>query len=125
AANQTIVPAEVVVEQQIKGFRLAGAQGLDGALLNFRLQTAAAESPLDAAIAIKKSLRANFLRAGTFNVDDDSQRDGFAAPCSIGQGLEDNVFHVAIRAFQNARSLAPTRKCKPIKPQGKRARGHR
>src|SRR6185437_14483941 len=75
AANQTIVPAEVVVEQQIKGFRLAGAQGLDGALLNFRLQTAAAESPLDAAIAIKKSLRANFLRAGTFNVDDDSQRD--------------------------------------------------
>ena len=42
-----------MVEQQIESRRLAGAQGLDGALLDFRLQTAAAQRAVDAAIRDK------------------------------------------------------------------------
>src|SRR5438093_1852209 len=67
AANQAVVPAEVVVEQQIEGFRFASPQRLDGALLDFGFETAAAKGAFNAAIGIEEGLGANFLGAGAFD----------------------------------------------------------
>ena len=50
AADQAVVPAEIVVEQQVEGAGRAGAEGVKGALLDFGFEAAAAESALDAAV---------------------------------------------------------------------------
>ena len=53
AAHQSIVPAEVVVEQEVKGRRVAGAERLEGALLDFGFETAAAQGALNAAVGME------------------------------------------------------------------------
>lgn len=95
AADQAVVPAEIVVEQEIEGGGLAGANGFDGALLNFRLQATAAEGAVNAAIGIKQGLRADFLRAGTFDAGNERERDRFAGARGVRQGLKYEMLHSA------------------------------
>jgi len=64
AAHQAVVPAEVVVEQQLERRRLTGAQRQDGAMLDLGLQAAAAHGAFDAAVRIKERLGAGLLRTG-------------------------------------------------------------
>ena len=92
-ADQPIVPAEIVVEQQVKRGGLAGAQGLDGALLNFRLQATAAERAVNPAIGMEQCLRADLLRARPLDPRDDSQRHRLALPGCIREGLKNVVLH--------------------------------
>ena len=81
-----------LIQQKIKGFSLAGSQGLNGALLNLGFEASAPEGAFDAAIGIKQGFSANFLRAGTFDAGDDAQHDGLAGTRRLSQGLKDN-FH--------------------------------
>src|SRR6185503_7725648 len=93
AADEAVVPAEIVVQQQVERGRFARAQRLDGALLDFRLQAATAERAVDAAVREKNRLRADLLRAGTLDAGNDPQRHAFARARGVGEGLEDDVFH--------------------------------
>ena len=93
AAHQAVVPAEVVIEQQVEGRPLPRAQGLDGALLDLGFQATAAERALDAPVSIKQRLGADLLRAGSLDPGDDAQRDWFPAARRLRQSLEDDVLH--------------------------------
>src|SRR5258708_6890337 len=90
SADQAIVPAEIMVQQKVKRGGLAGAEGLNGALLDFGSQAAAAERDQDAAIGIKQPFRAHCLRAGPFRQADEAQGGrltaprGFGAPAALG-----------------------------------------
>ena len=93
AANQAVVPAEIVVEQEIEGGRLASAKGVDGALLDFSFETTTTERAVDAAIGIKQGLGADFLRAGTFDAGDERESDGFAVARGVRERVKDDVLH--------------------------------
>ena len=68
---------------------------LHGPLLDLRLQAAAAQRALDAAVRIKERLGADLLRAGPLHARDDAERHRFAAARGLRQGLEDDVVHEA------------------------------
>src|SRR5579859_2804273 len=93
AADQAVVPAEIMVQQKVERGGLAGAERLNGALLDFGFQAAAAERAQDAAIGIKQRLRADLLRAGTFHRGDDAQGRRLAAARGLRERLEDGVLH--------------------------------
>ena len=119
AAHQAVVPAEVVVEQQVERRRLAGAQRQDGPMLDFGLQAAAAQRAFDAAIGIKERLGADLLRAGTFDAGDDAERDRFTAARGLREGLEDDVSHEpqdnnALRVRSRARGEVGRKAGKPF-----------
>src|SRR2546423_1217320 len=65
--DQSIIPSEIMVQQKIESFSLARAQSLYRPLLDFCLQTSAAESSLDSAICIKERFGPNLLRTGSLN----------------------------------------------------------
>ncbi len=67
ATDKAVVPSEIVVEQEVESGRLAGAQRLDSALLDFGFEAASSQRAFDAAIGVKEGLCADLLRAGTFD----------------------------------------------------------
>ena len=86
-ANQPVVPAEIVIQHQVEGFRLARHQGQPRAILDFRFEAAAAHRPGDPAIGVKKRLRPDLLRARSLGFRDDPERDRFFRFRRGGQGL--------------------------------------
>ena len=82
-----------MVEQEVKGRGLAGAERLDGALLDFGFETAAAQCAADATIRVEQRLGADLLRAGALDAGDQAQRDRLTVAGGISDGLEDQVLH--------------------------------
>src|SRR6185369_3604092 len=64
AADQTVVPAKIMIKDEVKPGRFAGAQSAARAVLNFRFQTTAPEGTHDASVGQEQGLRAALLRAG-------------------------------------------------------------
>ena len=93
ATNQAVIPAEVVVEQQIEGGRLTCAQRLNGPLLDFGFEAAAAHRTFDAAIRVENCFCTDLLRARAFDAGDDPQRDWFAVTRGLREFLEYGVLH--------------------------------
>ena len=93
AADESVVPTEVVIENEFKRLRLAGFQCRQGHPLRLGFQAAAAERAFDFAVGIKQRLGPEFLRAGTFHAGDDAERDGFAIAGGGGKRLEDGIGH--------------------------------
>ena len=93
AADEAVVPAEVVVKEKIEGGGLAGAEGIEGAMLDFGFEAATAERAADAAIGKKEGLGADLLGAGTLDAGDECERDAFAAPGGVRKCLENDVLH--------------------------------
>ena len=91
AADQAVVPAEIVIEHQLECFRLAGLERGEREPLRLGFETAAAERAFDFAVGIKQRLRAKLLRAGTFHAGDDAERDRFAVARRGGEGLENRI----------------------------------
>lgn len=98
AADEAIVPTEIVIEQEVEGGGLIGLEGLNGAVLDFSFETAAAQSAFDTAIGIEESLGTDLLRAGTFRAGDEGESDGFAGTGGFSQSLENEVLHGAVSA---------------------------
>jgi hypothetical protein len=92
AADQAVVPAEVVIKDEFKGLWFAVAEGLEGEALGFGFETTAAERAGNLAIGIEQRLGAELLRARTFHARDDAERDGFVCTGRFREGLE-QVFH--------------------------------
>jgi len=77
AADKAVVPAKIVVENEVEGFRLTGDERLPGAVLDFGFEAAAAHGSCDASVGVEEGLGADFLRAGAFDVRDDAEGYGF------------------------------------------------
>lgn len=75
AADEAVVPAEIVVEHHFKFGGLAGFQGGERARLNLGFETAAAECANDFSVGEKNGLGPGALRAGTFGAGDERQRE--------------------------------------------------
>lgn len=75
AADETVIPAEIVIEQHVKLRRPAGFQGGQCPRLNFGFETAAAECADDFSVGEKHGLRAGALRAGAFRAGNERQRE--------------------------------------------------
>ena len=75
AANQAVVPAEIVVEHHVERGGLAGLQGFFGARVNLGFEAAAAERAGDFAVGKKQRLGADALRAGTFRAGNQRQHE--------------------------------------------------
>ena len=93
AADEAVVPAEVVVQEEVEFFGLAFAESLDGALLDFGFEAAAAKGAFDAAIEVEEGFGSEFLGAGPFGAGDEAEGDGFAGAGGFGEGLENRVLH--------------------------------
>src|SRR4051812_6741509 len=64
AADQPIVPAEIMIENEVKGGRLASLERTPGAVLDFCFKTASTKRSKDASIGKEDRLRPALLRAG-------------------------------------------------------------
>src|SRR5258708_7664308 len=62
-------------------------------MLNFGFEATAAERAFDAAIGVKKRLRADLLGGRAFDARDDAEDDGFGGVRGLGESLEDEIFH--------------------------------
>ncbi len=71
----------------------AGAQRLDGPMLDFRFQATAAQRAFDAPVRIKERLGADLLGAGTLGAGDDTECHWFTAARGFREGLENDVSH--------------------------------
>ena len=93
AADEAVVPAEIMVEEQIEGGGFTGTEGVESAVLNFRFETAAAEGAVDAAVGKEERLRADLLWTGAFDAGDERERDVFTARGGVSESLKDDVLH--------------------------------
>ena len=75
AADEAVVPAEIVIEDHVKFGGLAGFQGLERAGLHLGLQAAAAEGADDFAVREKNGLGPGALRAGALGAGNQRQRE--------------------------------------------------
>ena len=75
AANQSVVPAEIVVEHHVERGGLAGLQGFYGARVDFGFETAAAERADDFSVGKKQRLGADALRAGAFRAGNQREHE--------------------------------------------------
>ncbi len=85
SADQTVVPAKIVIQNEVESFRLARSQRLPRSILDFRFKAAAAHRSHDPAILEKQCLRANFLRTRSAYLGDDPQRDRFLCRYRSGE----------------------------------------
>ena len=93
AADQAIVPAEIVVEHEFEGFGPAGLERAQREPLRFGFETAAAEGAFDFAVGIEERLGTDLLRTRSLCAGDDAEGDGFAVARGVGEGLEDGIGH--------------------------------
>ncbi len=108
AADEAVVPAEVVVEHQLECRRCLREQRSSGAVLNLRLEAAPTERALDPAVGKKQRLRPLFpvgkkqrlrplfLRARTFDAGNDPQREGLPFRQCTGQEIVKSRHHVLL-----------------------------
>ena len=75
AADEAVVPAEIVIEQHIELGGLAGFQRRERARLNLGFETAAAERAGDFSVGEKNGLGPGALRAGTFRAGNERERE--------------------------------------------------
>ena len=78
AANETVIPAKIMIEHQVEGGGLLLQQRLPRPLPHFGFKASTAERADDAAIREEERFGAFLLRAGTFHAGNDSQRKGLA-----------------------------------------------
>jgi len=86
-ADEAVIPAEIMIEHQVEGFRFARVQGLSRPVLNLGLQAAAAHRSRDPAIGVKEGLGSDFLRTRSLHRGDDAERHGFIGLCCRAQGF--------------------------------------
>ena len=96
--DQTVVPAEVMIQHEFKSLGLPGLQRMQRQASGFRFQTATAERALDASIRSENRLRAELLRAGTLDARNDAERNWFALACCVRKRLKDDGLHAAKEA---------------------------
>src|ERR1043165_7528644 len=87
STNEPIIPTKIMVEQKIECRSLSRSQGLNRALLNFRLKASSTERSLNSSICIKKRLRSYLLRARTLDAGNDPERNWLGIACRFGESL--------------------------------------
>ena len=75
AANETVIPAKVMIKHEIENRGLMLEHGLPGALAHFGFETSSTERADDSSIGEEKRLRAFLLRTRTLHAGNDSQRE--------------------------------------------------
>jgi hypothetical protein len=96
--DQSVVPAEVVIQDEIENVRLLFAQRLPRAFAHLGFEAAATERADDAAIGEEERLGSALLRAGPFHAGDDSERKGFAR-LERNEDVGENVLHRTARSM--------------------------
>src|SRR2546426_11444726 len=74
AANQAVIPTEIVVEHGAEAEWLTGLDRPQGLLSRFRFETTAAERADDSSIGQENRLGTAFLRGRTFGLDQHRKR---------------------------------------------------
>src|SRR5579883_518209 len=95
AANEAVVPAKIVVQQQIKRRRLAGFKRLNCSVLDLRFQATSSQSSGNTAVVVKNRFGAELLRARTFHAGDDPERDGLTGPGRLSERSEKVKLHTS------------------------------
>src|ERR1041385_2411370 len=73
ATDQSVVPSEIVIEEQLEAGCLTRAQRLNCPLSNLGFETTAPHRSLNTTVGVEKRFGAGFLRAGSFYPRDDAQ----------------------------------------------------
>ena len=73
AADQAVIPPEIMVQSQLECFGFSGNQSLPGAPADFGLQASPAQGAEHAVIGKEEGLGPLFLGAGTFGAGDDAE----------------------------------------------------
>src|SRR5262249_49366816 len=100
AADQAVVPAEVVVEVEVEEFDAAGVEAVETAAAGFSLHAAAAERAEDAAVGEEEGAGAGLLGRGAAGVRHGGEGERLPLAQQADDVVEDWIHGSGVQVFR-------------------------